>query len=484
MYIQNGVSVIILKLRGLRKIGKSMRVHVFSTLLFVAIVPLVLGMFYIVQDGREQAMQKRKENMIEKVQELASTIALSGYLNNSNQPEITVQMQVFAELYEGRILLADSGLVIQRDTYGMEEGKTLISEEAILGLRGEKNFYYNKTGQSMEMTVPITQGTDTIGALVVSYSVEDIIQQQAIVQKNIAMILVLTIILGGTFAFIVSKMMTRPYQNIVNSIHHINEGYLEERVSIQGYSEAEQIADAFNHTLEQIKTIEDSRQEFVSNVSHELKTPLTSIQVLADALVAQPDAPIEMYQEFMQDIHSEIIRETKIVNDLLSLVKLDRKAGEMHIAEVSINELIKIIMKRLSPLAKQRGIEMVFESFRPVLAEIDEVKMSLVFTNLVENAIKYNRDGGFVKVSLNADHKYFYVKVEDSGEGIPEEEQRLIFDRFYRVDKARSRETGGTGLGLSITKSAVIMHKGSIRVSSVLGEGSVFTIKVPLSFTL
>ena len=154
----------------------------------------------------------------------------------------------------------------------------------------------------------------------------------------------------------------------------------------------------------------------------------------------------------------------------------------MQIAQVSINELLEIVMRRLRPIAKERNVEMVFESFRSVLAEVDEVKMSLVFTNLIENAIKYNKDGGMVKVSLNADHRYFYVKVEDTGIGIPEEEKKYIFDRFYRVDKARSRETGGTGLGLAITKSAVMMHKGNIKVSGKEGEGSVFTVRIPLSF--
>ena len=127
---------------------------------------------------------------------------------------------------------------------------------------------------------------------------------------------------------------------------------------------------------------------------------------------------------------------------------------------------------------------MVFESYRTVVAEIDEVKLSLVFSNLIENAIKYNRDGGKVMVSLNADHRYFFVKIEDTGVGIPEEEQGLIFDRFYRVDKARSRETGGTGLGLSIAKNAVQMHRGAIKVQSLPGVGSIFTVRIPLSFVL
>ena len=207
-----------------------------------------------------------------------------------------------------------------------------------------------------------------------------------------------------------------------------------------------------------MQTLEDSRQEFVSNVSHELKTPMTSMKVLADSLIQQGDqVPAELYREFMQDIVAEIDRENVIISDLLSLVKLDKKAAQLQITTVSINELLEIIMKRLKPLALQRNIELIFESFRPVTAEIDEVKLSLGLTNLIENAIKYNKPGGWVHVTLNADHQYFYLKVEDSGIGIPEDSLEHIYERFYRVDKSHSREIGGTGLGLAITRNAVLL---------------------------
>ena len=108
--------------------------------------------------------------------------------------------------------------------------------------------------------------------------------------------------------------------------------------------------------------------------------------------------------------------------------------------------------------------------------------MSLAINNLVENAVKYNNDEGWVRVSLDADHKYFYVKVADSGVGIPEELKEHIFERFYRVDKARSRETGGTGLGLAITKNVILLHHGAIKVDTKLGEGTVFTVRIPLTY--
>lgn len=235
-------------------------------------------------------------------------------------------------------------------------------------------------------------------------------------------------------------------------------------------------------TLTKLKAVDQSRQEFVSNVSHELKTPITSIRVLADSLMGMEDVPIELYREFMTDISDEIDRESKIIDDLLSLVRMDKAATEMNIAQVNINALLELILKRLRPIAKKRNIELILESIRDVTADADETKLSLALNNLVENAIKYNVEDGWVRVTLDADHKFFYVKVADSGIGIPEECQDRIFERFYRVDKARSRETGGTGLGLAITKSVVLMHQGALKIQSKEGEGTIFTVRIPLSY--
>lgn len=156
--------------------------------------------------------------------------------------------------------------------------------------------------------------------------------------------------------------------------------------------------------------------------------------------------------------------------------------ANLNIKSENINELVERILKRLRPLAATRNIELVFESFRTVSAEVDEVKLSLAVTNLVENAVKYNKEDGWVHVALNADHKYFYLKVADSGIGIPKEETEHIFERFYRVDKSHSREIGGTGLGLAIARNAVVMHRGAIKVYSEPGEGTTFTVRIPLTY--
>jgi signal transduction histidine kinase len=161
-------------------------------------------------------------------------------------------------------------------------------------------------------------------------------------------------------------------------------------------------------------------------------------------------------------------------------VKTERQSAKLNIEETDINALIDVILKRVTPIANQRGIELIYESYREVSAEVDEVKLSLALANLIENAIKYNVDNGWVKVSLNADHKNFYIKVADGGVGIPDDCKDMVFERFYRVDKARSRDTGGTGLGLAIARNAILVHDGTIKLYSESGKGTTFTVKVPL----
>ena len=234
--------------------------------------------------------------------------------------------------------------------------------------------------------------------------------------------------------------------------------------------------------MDKASVLDESRQEFVSNVSHELKTPITSMKVLADSLLGQQGLPEELYQEFLHDISKEIDRENDIITDLLALVRMEKSESEINISSVNINEILEAVLKRLKPIAESKNIELIFESFRPVIADVDELKFASVATNLVENAIKYNNTDGTVTASLNSDHQYFYLKVTDTGIGISEENQDRVFERFFRVDKARSRETGGTGLGLAITKEIVMKHHGSIKIHSKEGEGTTFTVRIPLKY--
>ena len=297
------------------------------------------------------------------------------------------------------------------------------------------------------------------------------------------MIIGLVMIFLTIVAVFAADRVVRPLHQIAATIENVSAGYSDDVLHVDTFTETKSISEAINKMMGRLKLLDDSREEFVSNVSHELKTPMTSMKVLADSLLEQENLPVEMYQEFMGDIAKEIDRENKIITDLLSLVKMDKKGQTLNIESININELLEQILKRLKPIAEKKNVEIVMESFRPVTAEIDETKLSLAISNLVENAVKYNHDNGWVHVSLNADHKFFYVKVEDSGIGIPKEDQAHVFERFFRVDKSHSREIGGTGLGLAIARNAVIAHRGAIKVFSEEGEGTTFTVRIPLIYT-
>ena len=324
-----------------------------------------------------------------------------------------------------------------------------------------------------------------IGVMLVSFSTKEIYNTRMILEKNGLIVLGIIILLIIIFGFLFSGILVRPFKKITNAIEAMAVGYKEEPLSVNDYLETKQITDAFNRLITQVRDLDDSRQEFVSNVSHELKTPLASMKVLADSLNMNPEATLEQYREFMEDISEEIDRENAIITDLLSLVSMDKDVSDLHIEITNINELVDLVVKRLKPIAELKNVELRSESFKTVEAEIDPTKITLVISNIVENAIKYNKpEGGWVSISLNGDNKYFYLTISDSGIGIPEDSLERIFDRFYRVDKSHSRAIGGTGLGLAITKSAINLHKGAIRVSSTENEGTTFSIRIPLVYTV
>jgi signal transduction histidine kinase len=306
----------------------------------------------------------------------------------------------------------------------------------------------------------------------------EIMSEKAIIMEVMVIIIIFAV------AFAVSALLSGAFNTVIAAVNKVKDGHSDEQVEMTGIEETDRIVEAFNRMLVRMKTLDDSRQEFVANVSHELKTPLTSMKVLSDALLMQPDAPAELYQEFMQDLSEEIDRENQIINDLLSLVRMDKSAATMNVKSRDINELLEIILKRLRPIARKNNVEVIFESIRPVTAEVDEVKFSQAISNLVENAIKYNHDNGQVKVTLDADHQDFIVEIADNGIGIPEDALEHVYERFYRVDKSHSREIGGTGLGLAITKNAILLHKGTINAESVEGEGTIFTVRIPLSYII
>lgn len=472
----------------------SMRVRLVTVVAVMSAVLLfILSLFFCVI-AKNMMIEEKQERLETQNIILKNYIISEDYMTTGESDIIDVEIAQLSAGYDAHIEIIDTSFAVICDSYSNDVGKVNIGSYVIRAMDGETVIEYDSKNSYVEFAVPVTStytetdddGNETevtyvAGVICARYPTYDIESMMSELRRYSCLIDVVAFIIILLVAMIASAGFVRPFKELEQSIEGISEGSFNEKINVRGYYEIEQISGAFNNLSDRLERQENLREEFVANVSHELKTPMASMKVLADSLLAQDGIPEEIYKEFLGDIVAEIDRENKTITDLLALVKMD-KNSPMNIEAVNINEMLELILKRLRPLAAERNVELVLESFRPVVADIDETKFTTAISNLVENAIKYNKEDGWVRVSLNADQAYCYIKVSDSGCGIPQEDFDRVFDRFFRVDKARSRETGGTGLGLAITKGAVLAHHGSIKVHSKEGEGSTFTIRIPLKY--
>ncbi len=455
----------------------------FVILVLIGTVPVIVVNRIILVTSSGNEVQSRIARIQNQWMTVANQVSKSGYVDNPQNEVIDSELVQMANLQDGRAIVVNRNFKIIKDTYEIDTGKYNISEP-VLQCFSSASAGYKKGAHYIDFVHPVygADNKEVVGVILLSSSTRSLDELAEKLENRILILEIAEFCIVVILAAALSAWMVRPFKKIAASLNHATENPLDEEVRVSGYLETEMVADAYNKTLKRLQQLDDSRQQFVSNVSHELKTPITSIRVLADSLIGQEDVPVELYREFMQDISEEVDRESQIIEDLLTLVRLDKSTTELNVTQINVNDLLEGTLKRLRPIAKQKNVELVLESFRPVLAELDKTKFTLAISNLVENAIKYNNPDGWVKVSLNADHKFFYIKVADNGIGIPEESQDHVFERFYRVDKARSREAGGTGLGLAITKSIIYSHHGAIKLYSKENEGTTFTVRVPLIY--
>ena len=407
------------------------------------IVPVLIMRGVFLNSYEKCAVRVRTAEIQNQCTILSNQLSSSGYLTGDISEVMRTELVQLSNIYSGRVMVIDGAFKIQEDTYDMDKGKTIVSGNVIRCFQDKGTSEYNRKNRYIEVTAPIIGKDDAVvGVLLVSAPTDSVLDSLEILRNKADVVALATILVIMMIAVLAGIAMLKPFRRITESISAVTEGYDDNYLHENTYTETIELSEAFNKMSGRMKTLDDSKNEFVSNVSHELKTPLTSMKVLADSLLLQEDAPVELYKEFMGDMSEEIERENKIINDLLSLVKMDKTANNantMNIKSENMNEL-------------------------------------------VENAIKYNKDNGWVHVTLNADHKNCYIEVADSGIGIPAEAQEHIFERFYRVDKSHSREIGGTGLGLAIARSAVVMHRGAIKVFSQPSEGTTFTVRIPLNY--
>ena len=467
-------------------------------LLIIVVAFCVIGFSLIQLVGEYLFNQRTRDD-----QRIAESLSeeFGGLLSSSDVLGMYEAALQTARSEQGRVLVLDRLCTVQVDTSSQLNGQRFITSEinnVLGGADGDYGFYdvgstsaywlraaMNAFSGVNAMTGLYARGIrsasgNLLGVLVYISQVQEIYENLRDMQLKMLAWMAIVALAVLVVNALMLRTITRPIGELNEGIARMSQGDLSARVNVRGRNEFANLAKAFNSMSERLEQLDKSRSQFVSNASHELKTPLSTIKILIETLLYQDPMDPDMAKEFMTDVNKEIDRLNRIVSDLLTLVNID-SGIKMNLENLDIAALLQEQAKRLAPLARENGIELDCAAKEAMEVNGDALKLQQVLHNIIDNAIKYTPRGGEVHCTLTRQGKKAVIRVSDTGVGIPEEDLPHIFDRFYRVDKARSRETGGTGLGLSIVKQFVLLHGGNIEATSKVGEGTTFTIELPLA---
>jgi len=364
-----------------------------------------------------------------------------------------------------------------------------ITPNILWALRGEDSYIGSLRAEFMDVAVPIVSNSG--GASYVVYIIDNKQTVQSLNAEILSRILqavLIGLVIAVAISLIISRALLSPIRGMTKAAEAMADGDFSRKISVESEDEIGILSKTFNDMakqietmLEELKNAEKLRREFVANVSHELRTPLTNIRSYAETISDDRAIPQETEEEFLRVIINESDRMTKIVQDLLELSRFDSGASELSIEEFSIEKSLRDVYAAIALDARKRDhvINLELEWKLPKVRG-DRARIEQVLMNIMSNALKYTPDGGTIGIFSGTSYGNVWVRIEDTGVGIPKDDLVRVFDRFYRVDKARSRESGGTGLGLSIAKEIVTKHGGDITIKSTPGVGTAVTVTLPI----
>ena len=411
--------------------------------------------------------------------------SLSG-LDELTEENVSAALSSMTETGVNRLLVTDTAGRILYDSRkeGGAVGKYAFYSEIAEALWGNDAFYctYDEQAFFSRMAEPVVYHNEIVGAVYV-YEY-DTAQAELLkgFQQNLLTISLVVAILVLVLSFSLSRMLTRSISNLLTAIRQVREGAYSTRAEVRGGDEIAQIAAEFNSLTDRLSITEEARRRFVSDASHEMKTPLAGIQLMSDSILQTEDMNPAMVREFVSDIGQEAQRLNRITEHLLALTRLDSGSVEAvtDATATAVEQVCQRVVRMLGVVAREKGVALTYECDERAIVRATEDDVHQVLYNLMENGIKYSCSGGFVHTRATVEGDFVTITVEDNGIGIPEADRPHIFDRFYRVDKMRSRAVGGTGLGLSIAKDTVEYRGGTITVDG-RGDnlGTVFTVRLP-----
>ncbi len=408
--------------------------------------------------------------------------SLSG-LARLTEENVSDAMALTEEAGLSRVLVTDGSGRVLYDTRETDSavGSLALYTEIVRALLGYDAFSctYQRGAFRSRASSPVMYQSQIIGAV---YAYEYDTQQAELLTGLQETLLRLSAVVGAlvlVLSLVLSKALTHKIGLLLTAIREVREGAYSHRADIRGRDEIAQIGYEFNSLTDRLQTTETARRRFVSDASHELKTPLAAIRLLSDSILQTENIDRETTKEFVTDIGREAERLSRITEDLLRLTRLDNGVLDPP-AAVDILPVLEQVMRMMNLVAQEKGVDLTYTAGEDcvVLATKDEIHQ--VIYNLTDNAVKYSAIGGSVQVSLDREGSQVVLAVSDNGAGIPEADLPRIFERFYRVDKARSRAAGGTGLGLSIVSDTVKRRGGSVEAANRSGGGAVFTVRWPL----
>ena len=452
-----------------------------SYILVIVVVLVILNTYPLL--ASENLVFRTKETSVSASVKMVES-ALSG-LENLTEENVRQALDVLEETGVSRILVTDTTGRVLYDTRETESavGRYAFYTEIARALAGYDEFFSRYDGAAFlsRGASPVVYRNQIVGA-VCAYEY-DTVQAGMLhnFQSTLLKISAAVAALVLAVSFLLSRMLTRRISDLLQAIRKVREGAYSHRASVRGTDEIAQIAAEFNSLTDRLQTTESARRRFVSDASHELKTPLAGIRLMTDSILQTEHMPPEMTREFVADIEREADRLSRITENLLRLTRLD--SG--NVAEpypVAVKPVLERVQRMLKLVAREREIRLICaaDEHAVVLATDDDVHQILY--NLIENGIKYSGESGYVRTTVAVEDKTVVIRVEDNGIGIPDEDIPHVFERFYRVDKMRSREIGGTGLGLSIVSDTVQRRGGTITAAHrKAGSGTVFTVHLPLA---
>ena len=477
--------------RGAPRFFQSIQVKYALTYLVLIGAVLILMNTYPVLISQDSVFRSKTTALQSQVTVIASALAEQETLTADNVGQV---MEVLGPMGLTRIVVTDpAGLVLYDSAVpprgeGEEDPETgepptyryALYREVVRALEGYDKAYSHFAGDEFRSSAagPVVYRNMIVGAVYV-YEADG--EQAALLlgmQSNLRGISLLICAMVLVMSVLFSKALTSRIGTLLRAIRIVREGEYNHRVTLKGRDELTQLADEFNQLTDRLQTTEEVRRRFVSDASHELKTPLASIRLLTDSILQSQHIDEALAREFVGDIGEEADRLTRITEKLLTLTRLDT-APPAHTGPVDVAAVVEKVRRMLVPLARAGEVDIRCRLEEGCVIRCTEDDLYQIAFNLMENAVKYNRPGGSVTVTLRRAEERVELEVADTGVGIPQEDLDKVFRRFYRVDKARSRAAGGTGLGLSIVRDTVLAHGGTVSARAGEAGGSVFLVTFP-----